>query len=106
MTIESAANLRRLVRSGLVIALGMLSLSGAATAQKELVSTGSIIPLQLNVSGPCQVYKFINAPNGDTVLLDVCGGGVGLPERRAGGGIRSHQSGNTRREPKLRDRHR
>lgn len=75
MAIESAANLRGLVRSGLVIALGMLSLNSAATAQKEMVSSGSIIPLTLNVPGPCQVYKFINAPNGDTVLLDVCGGG-------------------------------
>jgi sugar lactone lactonase YvrE len=75
MAIESAANLRGLVRSGLVIALGMLSLSGAARAQKELVSSGSVLPLQLNVSGPCQIYKIINAPNGDTVLLDVCGGG-------------------------------
>jgi sugar lactone lactonase YvrE len=75
MAIESAANLRGMVCSGLVIALGMLSFSGAATAQKEPVSSGSIIPLTLNVPGPCQVYKIINAPNGDTVLLDVCGGG-------------------------------
>ncbi|HTV09013.1 MAG TPA: Ig-like domain repeat protein [Candidatus Aquilonibacter sp.] len=75
MAIESAANLRGLVRSGLVIALGMLSFGSAATAQKELVSTGSVIPLQINVSGPCQIYKIINAPNGDTVFLDVCGGG-------------------------------
>src|SRR5215469_11773613 len=75
MAIESAANLRRLLRAGLVIALGMFSLSGAAKAQKELVSTGSVIPLPLGISGSCQVYKIINAPNGDTVLLDVCGGG-------------------------------
>ncbi|HXS12290.1 MAG TPA: Ig-like domain repeat protein [Acidobacteriaceae bacterium] len=75
MAIESAANLRGLLGAGLVIALGMFSLSGAAGAQKELVSTGSVIPLPLNVSGSCQVYKIINAPNGDTVMLDVCGGG-------------------------------
>jgi hypothetical protein len=75
MAIESAANLRRLVRAGLVIALGMLSLSGTAKGQKDLVSTGSVIPLPLNISGSCQIYKIINAPNGDTVMLDVCGGG-------------------------------
>ncbi len=75
MAIETAANPRRLLRAGLVIALGMFSLSGAAKAQKELVSTGSVIPLPLNMSGSCQVYKIINAPNGDTVLLDVCGSG-------------------------------
>ncbi len=44
-----AANLRRLARAGLVMALGMFSLSGAARAQKELVSTGSMIPLPLNL---------------------------------------------------------
>ena len=75
MAIENAANLRGLLRAGLVIALGMFSLSGAANAQKELVSTGSVIPLPLGITGSCQVYKVINAPNGDTVLLDVCGGG-------------------------------
>jgi hypothetical protein len=75
MAIENAANLRGLLRAGLVIALGMFSLSDAAKAQKELVSAGSVIPLPLGISGSCQVYKIINAPNGDTVMLDVCGGG-------------------------------
>ncbi|HEV2577254.1 MAG TPA: Ig-like domain repeat protein [Acidobacteriaceae bacterium] len=75
MAIETAANLRGLVRSGLVIALGMLSFSGAGNAQKNLVSTGSVIPFPLNLPAPCQIYKAINAPNGDTVFLDVCGGG-------------------------------
>jgi sugar lactone lactonase YvrE len=75
MAIETAANLRGLVRTGLVIALGMFSLSGAAKAQKELVSTGSVIPLPLGISSSCQVYKIINAPNGDTLMLDVCGDG-------------------------------
>jgi hypothetical protein len=74
MAIETAAKLRGLFRSGLVIALGMLSFSGA-NAQKDLVSTGSVIPLPLGVTGSCQIYKFVNAPNGDTVALDVCGGG-------------------------------
>jgi Bacterial Ig-like domain (group 3) len=74
MAIETAANLRGMLRSGLVIALGMLSFSGA-NAQKNLVSTGSVIPLPLNQSASCQIYKFITAPNGDTVALDVCGGG-------------------------------
>ncbi len=75
MAIETAANLRGLVRSGLVIALGMLSFSGAGNAQKNLVSTGSVIPFPLNLPVACQIYKTINAPNGDTVFLDVCGGG-------------------------------
>lgn len=74
MAIESAANLRGLLRTGLVIALGLFSLSDA-TAQKEMVSTGSVIPLPLGLPAPCQIYKIINAPNGDTVMLDVCGGG-------------------------------
>lgn len=75
MAIENAASLRKVLHAGLVIALGMFSFSSAANAQKELVSTGSVIPLPLNVSGSCQIYKIINAPNGDTVMLDVCGGG-------------------------------
>ena len=75
MAIETAANLRGFLRTGLVIALGMFSLSGAANAQKELVSTGSVISLPLGISSACQIYKIINAPNGDTVMLDVCGDG-------------------------------
>src|SRR5579864_5537938 len=75
MAIEAAANLRGLGRAGLVIALGMFSLNCAANAQKESVSTGSVIPLPLGISSACQIYKIINAPNGDTVMLDVCGGG-------------------------------
>ncbi len=78
MASETAANLRRLSGAGLVIALGMFSFTAAASAQKESVSTGSVIPLPLNLpatSSACQVYKIINAPNGDTVMLDVCGNG-------------------------------
>jgi hypothetical protein len=75
MAIENAANLRKVLRAGLVIALGMFSLSGTAPAQKTPVSAGSVIPLPLGISGSCQVYKIINAPNGDTVMLDVCGSG-------------------------------
>ena len=75
MAIETAANLRRFQRTGLVIALGMFSLNCAANAQKELVSTGSVISLPLGISSACQIYKIINAPNGDTVMLDVCGDG-------------------------------
>src|SRR5215469_16725788 len=75
MAIETAANLRSVLRAGLVIALGMFSLSGAANAQKTLVNTGSVIQLPLGISSACQVYKIINAPNGDTLMLDVCGDG-------------------------------
>ena len=74
MAIESAAQFRRLARTGLSILIGMLSLGGVATAQKELVTTGSIIPLQHSTSY-CQVYKILNTPTGDTLFLDVCGNG-------------------------------
>lgn len=74
MAIESAAYFRRLVRNCSLIAIAMLSFGAIATAQKELVTTSSVIPLQ-HPNTYCQVYKIINAPNGDTVLLDVCGGG-------------------------------
>jgi hypothetical protein len=74
MAIESAAHFRRLARTGLSVLIGMLSICGVATAQKELVTTGSIIPLQHSTSY-CQVYKILNMPNGDTLFLDVCGNG-------------------------------
>jgi hypothetical protein len=73
MAIEFAP-IYRLGRTGLIGLIGMLSLSGVAMAQQELVTTGSVIPLQ-HSNQYCQIYQVINAPNGDTLFLDVCGGG-------------------------------
>ena len=64
----------KLARTGLFGLIGMLSLSGMATAQQELVTTGSVIPLQHSTQY-CQIYQIVNAPNGDTLFMDVCGGG-------------------------------
>jgi sugar lactone lactonase YvrE len=74
MAIESAAYFNRLARKGVSALVGMLCLCGAASAQKELVTTGSVIPLQHSTDW-CQVYQVQIAPNGDALLLDVCGGG-------------------------------
>ncbi|MGA7158738.1 MAG: Ig-like domain repeat protein [Acidobacteriaceae bacterium] len=74
MAIETAAHFPRRARTGLMVLIGMMSLCGLATAQKELVTTGSVIPLQ-HSNQYCQIYQIINAPNGDTLFLDVCGGG-------------------------------
>jgi sugar lactone lactonase YvrE len=73
MAIESAAYFSRLARTGLLVLIGMLSLCGVAMAQKELVTTGSVIPLSHSTSY-CQIYAIDIAPNGDTLFLDVCGG--------------------------------
>jgi sugar lactone lactonase YvrE len=90
MAIESAAYFRRLARAyfrrparayfrrpertGLLLAIGMLALCGAATAQKELVTTSSVIPLQ-HPNTYCQIYQVLDNPVGDAIMLDVCGGG-------------------------------
>ena len=74
MAIESAAYFSRLARTALVSFIGIASLSSAALAQKELVTTGSVIPLQHSTSY-CQIYNVDIAPNGDALFLDVCGGG-------------------------------
>ena len=74
MAIESAAYFSRLARTGVSALIGMLCVCGMASAQKELVTTGSVIPLQHSTSW-CQVYQVQIAPNGDALLLDVCGGG-------------------------------
>jgi hypothetical protein len=74
MAIESAAHFRQLARIGLSLSIGVLTLCGVAAAQKELVNTGSVIPLQHSTSW-CQIYKILNTPTGDTLFLDVCGGG-------------------------------
>src|SRR6185312_16023553 len=74
MAIESAAYFRRLARVGLLVLIGTLSLCGVAKAQSQSVTAGSVIPLQHSTNW-CQVYHFVTAPNGDTLLLDVCGGG-------------------------------
>ncbi|HEY5328998.1 MAG TPA: Ig-like domain repeat protein [Acidobacteriaceae bacterium] len=70
MAIESAACFRRLARTGLSVLIGMSSVCGIATAQKQLVSTGSIIPLpHSNTYG--QILTIDIAPNGDAIFLDV-----------------------------------
>ncbi|MGD0646830.1 MAG: Ig-like domain repeat protein [Acidobacteriaceae bacterium] len=74
MAIESAAYFSRLARTGLVSFIGIASLCSVASAQKELVTTGSVIPLQHSTSY-CQIYNVDIAPNGDALFLDVCGGG-------------------------------
>lgn len=74
MAIESAAYFRRLARAGLLVLIGTLSLCGVAMAQSRLVTSGSVIPLQ-HSTDYCQVYQILTAPNGDTLFLDVCGGG-------------------------------
>lgn len=74
MAIESAAYFSRLARTGLLVLIGMLSLCGVALAQKELVTTGSVIPLQ-HSNAWCQIYQVQIAPNGDELFLDACGNG-------------------------------
>jgi sugar lactone lactonase YvrE len=71
MAIESAAFVRRHVRTGLVVLIGLLSLCGVAMAQKELVTSGSVIPLQHPTF--CQIYRIFKNPAGDTLFLDPCG---------------------------------
>lgn len=71
---ETAAHFPRRARTGLLVLIGILSLCGLAKAQQELVTTGSVIPLQ-HSNQYCQIYQILNAPNGDTLFLDVCGGG-------------------------------
>ena len=70
----------KLARTGLFGLIGMLSLSGMATAQQELVTTGSVIPLQHSTQY-CQIYQIVNAPNGDTLFMDVCGRRAPRPSR-------------------------
>ena len=74
MAIESTAYFSRLARTGLLVLIGMSSLSRAGLAQKELVTTGSVIPLQHSTDW-CQIYQAQIAPNGDELFLDVCGNG-------------------------------
>jgi Bacterial Ig-like domain (group 3) len=74
MAIESAAYFSRLARTGLMSFIGIMSLCGVASAQQELVTTGSVIPLQHSTSW-CQIYNVDIAPNGDALFLDVCGAG-------------------------------
>jgi sugar lactone lactonase YvrE len=71
MAMNSAAYFRRLARTGIFVLAGMLSLCGAAAAQLA-VSTGSVIPLQ-HSNQYCQIFNVDIAPNGDALLLDVCG---------------------------------
>ncbi|HLI76070.1 MAG TPA: Ig-like domain repeat protein [Acidobacteriaceae bacterium] len=71
---EFTANVRRLAHTALLLLVGILSVCGVAGAQQQLVASGSIIPIT-HSNQYCQVYKIVNAPNGDTVFLDVCGGG-------------------------------
>ncbi len=73
MALVSASFLRRLVTRGVSALTSMVILGSVAAAQQQLVTTGSIIPLQH--SQFCQIYDVKLAPNGDTLFLDVCGGG-------------------------------
>lgn len=74
MAIETAAHFTRRACTGLMVLIGMMSLCGVGKAQQELVTTGSVIPLA-HSNQYCQVYKILNAPDGNTIFLDVCGGG-------------------------------
>ena len=74
MAMETAPHFPRMARTGMLVLIGILSLCGVAMAQQELVTTGSVIPLQ-HSNQYCQIYQVLNAPNGDTLFLDVCGGG-------------------------------
>ena len=74
MAIEFAPSFCRRARTRLLALVGMSALFGVAMAQQELVTTGSVIPLQ-HSNQYCQIYQIVNAPNGDTLFLDVCGGG-------------------------------
>jgi sugar lactone lactonase YvrE len=70
MAIESAACFRRLARTGLSVLIGMSCVCGVAAAQKQLVSSGSVIPLpHSNTYG--QILTIDIAPNGDAIFLDV-----------------------------------
>ena len=73
MAMEFTAYVRRLAQTGFLLLIGMFSLCGVTMAQQPVVTPGSIIPLA-HSTGYCQIFKIINAPNGDTVLLDICGG--------------------------------
>jgi sugar lactone lactonase YvrE len=74
MATKSRMYYRRLARKGLLVLSWMFCVSGLALAQKELVTAGSIIPLQHDNQW-CQIYNIAIAPSGDTVLMDVCANG-------------------------------
>ncbi len=59
--------------TAVLLFIGMLLGCGAGVAQ-QLVTSGSIIPLT-HSTNYCQILSIKNAPNGDTVMLDICGGG-------------------------------
>ena len=67
---------RRLAHTAVLFLVGLFALCGVAMGQasQQLVTSGSVIPLTHGTQY-CQVFKILNAPNGDTVMLDVCGGG-------------------------------
>jgi hypothetical protein len=86
MAIESAAQFRRLARTGVSALIGMLSLCVAAPAQQPpppLVTTGSVIPLQAP-AGYSQIYTIDIAPNGDTLFLDTAAGTGEIYDLKAG----------------------
>ncbi len=64
---------RRQACTAVLLLMAMFLGCGAAIAQ-QLVTSGSIIPLA-HSNTYCQIYSIKTAPNGDTVMLDVCGGG-------------------------------
>ncbi len=72
MVNESSACFSRWMRAGLLGLLGVLSLCAGAAAQQELVTSGSVIPL--NHDAFHQIYQVLINPAGDTIFLDVAAG--------------------------------
>ena len=73
---KSTVCFRRLAHTAVLFVIGLFALCGIAEGQasSQLVTSGSVIPLAHSTSY-CQVFKILNAPSGDTVMLDVCGNG-------------------------------
>ncbi len=71
---KSTMCFRRMAHTAVLFLIGFLALCGVAGAQSQLVTSGSVIPLA-HSNQYCQIYKMFTAPNGDTIMLDVCGGG-------------------------------
>jgi sugar lactone lactonase YvrE len=73
MAIESAASIRRLVRTGFQFLFATLFLSAVAVAQVP-VTSGSVIPFNHAEWG--QVYRVVVTPNGNVIFLDTTNGAV------------------------------
>jgi hypothetical protein len=82
MVNKSSACFFRRMRAGLLGLLGVFSLCGGAAAQQELVTSGSVIPLNHNAFQ--QIYQVLINPAGDTIFLDVAAGNGELYQVNAG----------------------